>query len=138
MEQTFALLKPDCIERKLTGKAVDFIINEGFIINQIKKLKMTEKQAKEFYIMHKGKEFYKPLTKFMISGPVIAMILQRNNAIQKFRKVIGSTDPKNAAEGTLRQLYATDVRHNIVHGADSFENFEREASFFFPRIDLIK
>lgn len=138
MEQTFALLKPDCVERKLTGKAIDFIINKGFIISHIKKLELTEKQVEEFYIMHKGKEFYKPLIKFMISGPVIAMILQRKNAIQKFREVIGSTDPESAAEGTLRQLYATDVRHNIVHGADSFESFQREASFFFPKIDLIK
>ncbi|MCF7885458.1 MAG: nucleoside-diphosphate kinase [Candidatus Marinimicrobia bacterium] len=131
------MLKPDCIERKLTGKAIDYILEHGFEIRAMEKLSLSKAQAAAFYREHKGKEFYKPLIEFMTSGPVVAMVLAREDAVEKFREVIGKTDPKKAKEGSLRALYATDVRHNIVHGADSLQNAEREISFFFPKIDLI-
>lgn len=137
MEKTFSMLKPDCIERNLSGKIIDIILDNGFEIKSIKKVTLSLEQAEEFYKVHKGKEFYEPLIDFMISGPVIAMVLVRENAVEKFREVIGSTDPETAEEGTIRDLYATDVRHNVVHGADSPENAEREINFFFPQIDLI-
>ena len=138
METTFAMLKPDCIERKLTGKVIDFILDHDFEIQRLKKLHLSTRQAESFYYMHKGKDFYEPLIKFMTSGPVIPMVISRKDAIEKFREVIGKTDPEKAASGTLREMYATDIRHNVVHGADSPENATREIAFFFPKIDLIK
>jgi len=137
MENTFGLLKPDCIEKRLTGKSLDFILKHDFTIKKIKKLKLNLREAEQFYIEHKGKEFYEGLTRFMSSGPIIPMVLSKKNAIEDFRNIIGDTDPEVAEEGTLRHKYAESVRHNIVHGADSNKSAQREMKFFFPEIEII-
>jgi nucleoside-diphosphate kinase len=137
MELTFANLKPDCVQRKLTGKAIEFIENHGFEIVRMRKTYLTRKQAEEFYAAHKGKPFFEKLLEMMTSGPCIPMVLRKENAIEDFRKVIGNTDPTKAEKGTLRHLYGTNVTYNTVHGSDSPESVLREMTFFFPFIEVI-
>ncbi|MBN2279046.1 MAG: nucleoside-diphosphate kinase [Candidatus Marinimicrobia bacterium] len=137
MELTFANLKPDCVQRKLTGKAIEFIEEHGFEIVRMRKTYLTRKQAEEFYAAHKGKPFFERLLEMMTSGPCIPMVLRKENAIEDFRKIIGNTDPTQAEEGTLRQLYGTNVTYNIVHGSDCEESVLREMTFFFPFIEVI-
>ncbi len=137
MELTFANLKPDCVQRKLTGKAIEFIENHGFEIVRMRKTRLTRQYAKEFYAAHRGKPFFERLIEMMTSGPCIPLVLRKENAIDDFRRVIGNTDPAKAEEGTLRHLYGTNVTYNIVHGSDSKESVQREMTFFFPYIEVI-
>ena len=137
MELTFANLKPDCVQRKLTGKAIEYIEEHGFEIVRMRKTYLTRKQAEEFYAAHKGKPFFERLVEMMTSGPCIPLVLRKKNAIADFRKIIGNTDPANAEKGTLRQLYGTNVTYNLVHGSDSEESVLREMTFFFPFIEVI-
>lgn len=137
MNLTLAILKPDCVKRKLTGKAIDFIESNGFQIISMKKIKLDRAQAEAFYAIHKSKNFFNDLIMFMTSGPCIAMVLKKNEAVSEFREIIGSTDPKNAKEGTLRRLYADNVQENVIHGSDSVENAKKEIAFFFPLIEII-
>ncbi|MBO8130930.1 MAG: nucleoside-diphosphate kinase [Candidatus Marinimicrobia bacterium] len=137
MNYTLSILKPDCIERKLTGEAIDFILKKGFEIKAIKMVKLTKQQAEDFYSVHKGKSFFPDLIRYMTSGPVIVMVLKKENAVEEFRKIIGATDPNEAEEGTLRKKYGLDVRKNFAHGSDSVENANKEIAFFFPLIEIM-
>ncbi|MBU0713598.1 nucleoside-diphosphate kinase [bacterium] len=130
--KTLAILKPDCLKRNLTGKVIDFILNKGFTIKAMKQLHLTEPEAERFYAVHKGKDFYDELIEYMSSGPCIPMVLEKENAVETFREIIGTTDPKEAAENTLRRLYAKTTQRNTVHGSDSDENAQKEIAFFFP------
>jgi nucleoside-diphosphate kinase len=134
MERTLAIIKPDAVRAKNAGKIVDRIEAEGFNIVGMKKLHLSKQQAENFYAVHKGKPFYAELVEFMISGPVVVMALEKNNAIQAWRDLMGSTDPVKATPNTLRKLYGTNVGVNATHGSDAPQTAEAEVRFFFPEL----
>lgn len=136
-EKTLAILKPDCVRRKLIGKSISYIEAAGFEILALKMILLNRSGAAEFYAIHKGKPFYEDLVQFMSSGRCVVMVLEKENAVEEFRKLIGATDPKQAASGTIRRELAANKQENIVHASDSAENAEREIAFFFPRWDLL-
>jgi nucleoside-diphosphate kinase len=138
MNRTLAILKPDCLDRNITGKAIDFILANGFRILSMKMLQLTRAEAEEFYAVHKGKPFYNGLIRYMCSGPCIPMVLEKENAVPDFRKIIGSTDPQEAASGTFRKQFALDARKNTVHSSDSSENAQKEIAFFFPLMEIME
>jgi len=138
MMLTLAILKPDCVSRGLTGKAIDFIESKGFEIVRMKKVALSRQQAEEFYRVHQDKNFFPELIKFMTSGPCIPLTLRHENAVDFFRTIIGNTDPQKAEKGTLRQLYGENVQRNVVHGADSEDNARQELAFFFPFMDILE
>jgi nucleoside-diphosphate kinase len=135
--RTFTMLKPDAIENGHTGKIIDMIIQAGFEIKAMKLTRLTEAQAKEFYAVHAERPFYGELVEYMTSGPIVAAILEKENAVAHFRALIGSTDPVDAAEGTIRKYYAESKGRNAVHGSDSDENAEIEGKFHFKTEELI-
>lgn len=136
MERTLSIIKPDAVKRNLTGKInAMFEENELKIIAQ-KMIILTKQQAEDFYREHKGKPFYEPLIDFIISGPIIVQILEGSDAIQKNRTIMGKTNYLEAAEGTIRKLFATNIRDNCVHGSDSIESAEREIDFFFSKLEI--
>jgi nucleoside-diphosphate kinase len=132
---TFTMIKPDAVKNKFTGKIIDHILNAGFTIKAMKYIWLTPAQAGAFYEVHKERPFYNDLVNFMISGPIVAAILEKENAVEDFRKVIGATDPKKAEEGTIRNLFADSIEANAVHGSDSDENANIEAGFFFSNFE---
>ncbi|MFH0898363.1 MAG: nucleoside-diphosphate kinase [bacterium] len=132
MEKTLGIIKPDAVASKYSGRIVSRIEEEGFTIVAMKKMTLTTNQAENFYTIHKGKPFYDELVKFMSSGPVVVMVLEKENAIQEWRKLMGATDPAQAEENTLRKLYAKNVGENATHGSDSPETAKQEILFFFP------
>ena len=127
--RTFTMLKPDAIENGHMGKIIDMIIQAGFSIKAIKFTQLTEEQAKKFYEVHAERPFYGELVEYMTSGPIVAAILEKDNAVADFRALIGATDPAEAAEGTIRKYYAESKGRNAVHGSDSDENAEIEGNF---------
>lgn len=129
--RTFTMLKPDAIENGYTGKIIDMIIQAGFDIKAMKYTQLSEEQAKKFYEVHSERPFYGELVEYMSSGPIVAAILEKENAVEDFRKLIGATDPAEAAEGTIRKYYAESKGRNAVHGSDSDENAEIEGKFHF-------
>ena len=129
--RTFTMLKPDAIENGYTGKIIDMIIGAGFTIKAMKYTRLTEAQAKEFYAVHSERPFYGELVEYMCSGPIVAAILEKDNAVEDFRTLIGATDPAEAAEGTIRKYYAESKGRNAVHGSDSDENAILEGKFHF-------
>ncbi len=131
MEKTLIIIKPDAICKKLIGKVISRFEKEGFKILACRMEFLPKKRIEEFYTEHKGKDFYEPLVKFMSSNPVVLMVVERENAVKLVRDIVGKTDPKEAVEGTLRKLYASDNRHNILHTADSLSSAKREIDFFF-------
>ena len=131
MSLTLALIKPDAVQRNLIGNIITLIEKNDFVIKDIKLMKMSKKIAQEFYSCHKEKSFYANLITYMTSGEIVALILEKHNAVTSYRDLIGSTDPKNAKDGTIRQLYALDKSHNSVHGSDSDENASREITIIF-------
>lgn len=133
--QTFTLIKPCAVERNYIGAIIEKITGSGFIIRALKLTRLTKDQAGKFYSVHKGKPFYEDLTTFMSSGPIVAMILNKENAVDDFRELIGATDPFEAEEGTIRKLYAESKSRNAVHGSDSDENAKIESDFFFLQIE---
>jgi nucleoside-diphosphate kinase len=133
--QTLAIIKPDAVASELIGSIMARINNAGFHIAAIKLIKLNEDQAKRFYAVHKDRSFYDSLVKFMISGPVVVAILEKENAVEDFRKLIGATDPEKAEEGTIRKLYAESVERNAVHGSDSTETAKIECDFFFSQCE---
>ncbi len=137
MERTLAILKPDCVRKNLIGKVISHIEEAGFKIVAMKMLRLTPEQASMFYYVHRERPFYSDLVKFMSSGKVVVLVLEKENAVEDFRKLIGATDPKEAAEGTIRRLYADNKQENIVHGSDSIENAKNEILFFFSQSELI-
>ncbi|NOX90137.1 MAG: nucleoside-diphosphate kinase [Calditrichaeota bacterium] len=137
-ERTLAILKPDCVQKRLTGKVIDHLLNKDFEIVCMKMTHLTPQTAGEFYAVHKGRPFYEELVKFMTESPVIVLALQKENAVANLREVIGNTDPAEAAEGTIRKLYAESKGRNIIHASDSPENARIEISFFFSNKELIE
>ncbi len=129
--RTFTMIKPDAFSKGNSGAILDKIEQAGFRIVALKKTKLTEEKAGEFYAVHRERPFYGELVEFMSSGPIIAAILERDNAVEEFRKLIGATDPAKAADGTIRKLFAESVGKNAVHGSDSDQNAKIEGSFFF-------
>ncbi|MDB0062646.1 nucleoside-diphosphate kinase [Crocinitomicaceae bacterium] len=129
--RTFTMLKPDSIENGHMGKIIDMIIGAGFSIKAMKYTRLTEEQAKSFYEVHAERPFYGELVEYMTSGPIVAAILEKDNAVADFRTLIGATDPAEAAEGTIRRAYAENKGRNAVHGSDSDENAEIEGKFHF-------
>ncbi len=137
MYRTFAIIKPRAFEQNLTGAILNMITSAGFRIAAIKSLKLTRSQAEKLYDIHSGKSFYDKLVDYMTSGPIIVMVVEKENAIQNFRDLIGYTDPEEAGSGTIRRLYGLDKTQNAVHAADSPENFEKEMSLFFKQEELV-
>jgi nucleoside-diphosphate kinase len=131
MQQTLTIIKPDAVRKQLTGKILSIIESNGFRIVAINGCQLSEADAQKFYCVHKGKPFFDELVKFMSSGPVVAVLLEKQNAIEDFRGLIGATNPADAAEGTIRRMFAESKTSNAVHGSDSVENAAIEANFFF-------
>lgn len=129
--RTFTMIKPDAVANGHIGSIINDITNAGFKIIALKYTKLTDETAGQFYAVHAERPFYKDLVSFMSSGPIVAAILEKDNAIEDFRKLIGATNPAEAAEGTIRQKYAKSIDANAVHGSDSDENAEIEGNFFF-------
>lgn len=132
---TFTIIKPGAVRNNYAGPILKMINEAGFVIRAMKMTRMSGTQAAAFYEMHKGKPFYDKLVEFMSSGPIVAAILEKENAIEDFRELIGATDPAKAREGTVRKMFACSVTENAVHGSDSEESANREADFFFSRFE---
>ena len=133
--RTFTMIKPDATSKGYTGAILNEIITAGFSVKAMKWVKLTEEQAGAFYAVHKERPFYGELVKFMSSGPIVAAILEKDNAVADFRKLIGATNPAQAEEGTIRKKYASSVGENAVHGSDSDENAIIESDFFFSKLE---
>jgi nucleoside-diphosphate kinase len=136
-ERTFSIIKPDATKRNLTGKINAVIEDAGLRIVAQRRIRMTEEQAKKFYEIHKERPFYGELVEFMTSGPVVVQVLEGDNAVAKYREVMGATNPEQAAPGTIRKLYANNVGENSVHGSDSPENAQIEIVQFFTDSDIV-
>ena len=137
MERTLAILKPDCTSRKLSGKVIDKIENAGFKIVAMRLVKLTDETAGEFYAVHRERPFYGELVEFMSSANAIPIVLEKDNAVADFRKLIGATNPDEAEAGTIRKEFAESIQNNIVHGSDSVENAKNEIGFFFSGRELV-
>ena len=135
--RTFAIIKPDAVKNRYTGKIYDRILQAGFTILSAKLLKMTLIQAEGFYAVHRERPFYGELTTFMSSGACMVLALEKENAVVAWRETIGATNPEEATEGTIRKDFATSLGENAVHGSDSDENAEKEIAFFFTESELI-
>ena len=135
--RTFTMIKPDAFAAGHTGSIIQHIEAAGFKIIAMKATKLSAEKAGEFYAVHKERPFYGELVDFMSSGPIVAAILEKDNAVEDFRKLIGATNPANAEEGTIRKLYARSVGENAIHGSDSNENAAIEGSFFFSVFERI-
>jgi nucleoside-diphosphate kinase len=133
--QTFTMIKPDAFSKGHAGAIIDQVIKAGFSVVAMKLIKLSKEKAGEFYAVHKARPFYGELVDFMSSGPIIAAVLQKDNAVADFRKLIGATDPAKADAGTIRKLFAASVGENAVHGSDSDENAQIEADFFFSGLE---
>ncbi len=133
--RTFTMIKPDAVGAGNTGAITKMIEEAGFKIIAMKKTQLTKERAGQFYEVHKERPFYNDLTTYMSSGPIVPMILEKDNAVADFRKLIGATNPKEAEPGTIRALFAESIEANAIHGSDSDENAEIEGSFFFSRTE---
>ena len=131
IEQTLSIIKPDAVERNLDSEIKSIFQNDGFKIANEKKIQLAKSDAEEFYKVHQSKLFYNDLCKYLSSGPIIVMILEKENAVLANRKLMGATDPKNAEEGTIRKKFGVSIDKNSVHGSDSIENAKIEINFFF-------
>jgi nucleoside-diphosphate kinase len=131
MEKTLSIIKPDAVERNLIGQIVSIFEKNSLNIHSIKKIMLSKKMAEDFYFVHKARPFFNDLCTYMCSGPVVVMVLEGNNAVAKNREIMGATNPKDAAKGTIRNLYGISLDKNSVHGSDSKENAKIEIDFFF-------
>ncbi|MGO2341747.1 nucleoside-diphosphate kinase [Vibrio litoralis] len=136
LERTFSIIKPDAVERNLIGAIYQRMEKAGLSIVAAKMVHLTAEQASGFYAEHEGKPFFEPLKEFMTSGPIMVQVLEGENAIARYRELMGKTNPDEAACGTLRADYALSMRHNSVHGSDSPESAAREIEFFFPQSEI--
>ena len=136
IERTLAIIKPDAVAAGNAGRIIAMLEREGFEIVAMKKVTLTAAQARDFYAVHRERPFYDSLVQFMTSGPVVPMVLEREDAIAALRKVMGATNPANAEPGTVRSLYATDIEKNAIHGSDAPETAAAEKSFFFSALEL--
>ena len=137
MERTFAIIKPDAVERNLIGKILERIESNGFKIAGMKKRQLSHKEAKGFYYVHKERPFFDSLTEFMCSGPVVLLVLEKENAITAWRDLMGATNPEDAKEGTIRKDFALSIEKNSTHGSDSAENAAYELSYFFSETEIL-
>ena len=137
IERTLSIVKPDAVEKHKAGEIIARLEKEGFQIRSMKRIHLTRAQAEGFYAEHKGRGFFDELCTFMSRSPIIVMALERDDAVAKYREVIGATDPGKAAEGTIRKLYGANVGENAVHGSDSEENGRIECGYYFPGLDLV-
>jgi nucleoside-diphosphate kinase len=134
---TFSMIKPDATAAGNTGKILDKIISSGFQIRAMKWTLLSKEDAGKFYAVHKERSFFGELVDYMTSGPIVALVLEKENAVENFRKLIGATDPQKADEGTIRKMFAQSIAANAVHGSDSDENAAIEASFFFCQREMV-
>tara|TARA_B100001093_G_scaffold381197_1_gene366712 strand:- start:125 stop:544 length:420 start_codon:yes stop_codon:yes gene_type:complete len=135
--RTFTMIKPDAVESNNIGNITQMISDAGFTIKAMKLTQLSKDQAKEFYEVHKERPFYGELVEYMTSGPIVAAVLEKENAVADFRALIGSTDPADAEDGTIRKKYAESKGRNAVHGSDSDENAEIESNFHFSKNELV-
>ena len=133
--RTFTMIKPDAFKNGYAGAILDRILKEGYTIKALKMTKLTSEKAAEFYAVHKERSFFQELVDFMSQGPIITAILEKDNAVEDFRKLIGATDPSKADEGTIRKLFAASVGENAIHGSDSDENAKIEGDFMFSMLE---
>ncbi len=136
LQRTFSIIKPDAVKRNLIGAIYQRMEQAGLTIVAAKMVHLTEEQARGFYAEHEGKPFFEPLKEFMTSGPIMVQVLEGEEAITRYRELMGKTNPEEAACGTLRADYALSMRHNSVHGSDSPESAAREIEFFFPESEI--
>jgi nucleoside-diphosphate kinase len=137
MEQTLVIVKPDAVSRRLIGEVVRRFEAEGLVVRGLKIVALGQREAEGFYQVHRHQPFFQSLTRFMASGPCVAMVLEGEGAIRRVREIMGATDPMKAEQGTLRRSFATTIERNVVHGSDSAESAAFEISFFFSRVELI-
>lgn len=137
MERTLSIIKPDGVAKGLIGETIKRFENNGLRIRAMKMVRLTKKEAEGFYIVHKDRPFYSSLTDFMSSGPIVVMVLEGEDVIRKNREIMGATNPKDAAPGTIRRDFATEIEKNIVHGSDSPESAAFEIGYFFNSLELI-
>ena len=137
MSRTFSIIKPDATKRNITGSINKIIEDNHLVIVAQKRIKLSKDQAEGFYDVHKDKPFFADLIEYMTSGPVIVQVLEGENAVEKYRKIMGSTNPENAETGTIRKEYALNIQENSVHGSDSEKNAEVEIQYFFEESEII-
>ncbi len=137
MERTFAIVKPDAVGRKLTGRILDRIEQAGFVIRAMRLVRLSKREAEGFYAVHRGKPFFDGLTDFMSSGPAVVMVLEAPDAIRKWRELMGATDPAKAAEATLRKEFGRSIGENATHGSDAPDTAAYEIGYFFRGMELI-
>jgi len=135
-QRTLCIIKPDAVKKNVHGSILQKILDSGFKVRGIRMAQLSENEAGKFYEVHKERPFYNELVTFMTSGPVVLVALEKENAVQDYRTLIGATDPAEAAEGTIRKLFASSKGENAVHGSDSEENGEKEIAFFFRESEL--
>ncbi|MGB0430414.1 MAG: nucleoside-diphosphate kinase [Bacteroidia bacterium] len=134
---TFTMIKPDAFAEGHTGKILDMMIEAGFAIKAMKTIHLSAAQAGQFYAVHSERPFYNDLCNYMSSGPIVAAVLEKDNAVSDFRKLIGATNPADAEEGTIRKRFAKSIEANAVHGSDSDENAQIEANFYFSQLERV-
>lgn len=136
-ERTLAILKPDCVRKKLIGEVIRRIQNAGFAVRALQMKQLSRAEAEGFYAVHRERPFFGELVDFMTSGPCVPIVLEKENAVSDFRKLIGATDPEEAEAGTIRKDFADNKGQNIVHGSDSVENGRMESNYFFPEAEIV-
>src|SRR5271154_3862225 len=136
MQKTFSIIKPDAVKLGNAGKILAHLENAGFRVAALRMLKLSQSQAEGFYAVHRERPFFKSLVTFMTEGPVIVMALEREDAVKKLREVMGATNPANAADGTVRKLFAESIERNAIHGSDAPETAAAELAFFFNSVEL--
>ena len=136
MNRTFSIIKPDATERNITGSINQIIEKNNLRIIAQKRIKLSRKKAEGFYSVHKDKPFFNDLIQFMTSGPIIIQVLQGENAVEQYRKIMGATNPDNAEQGTIRKEFALNIQENSVHGSDSAENAQNEINYFFDESEI--
>ena len=137
MEKTLVIIKPDAVSKNLIGEIICRFERNGLRVAALKKIKMSKDEAKGFYIVHKDRPFYDSLTDFMSEGPIVVMVLEGENAIQKVRKIMGATNPAQAEEGTIRKDFAENIERNAVHGSDSAQSAAYEIPYFFSTLEIL-
>lgn len=136
IERTFGIVKPDAVEKRAIGGVIQMIEGAGLKVIALRLVKLTEGQAQAFYAVHRERPFFKDLVRFMTSGPAVVMAIEGENAVARYREVMGPTDSRKAPEGTIRQRYGTDIEKNAVHGSDGPDTAKQELAFFFTGVDL--
>lgn len=136
MQSTLAIIKPDAVEQRLTGRILQQIEEAGFRIRNLRMVHLSRPEAEGFYAVHRSRPFFESLTRFMSSGPAVVLVLEADDAIRRWRDVMGATDPAEAGAGTLRQQFGTSIECNATHGSDAVETAAQEIAYFFPGIDF--